>query len=199
MLAEYARFPLFTTVGIDSSFYGPPHPTSLANWARVLPAGFRCVSKVWDRITVHTFAGKREPTELAGQRNPDFLNPNLFLTDVLEPYRRNFGDHTGPFVFEFQTIAGWGPRAAGRIHRAARRLLFAAARGNRATPSSCGTRSSSPRPTSRCSGSTTWPTCSARGPGCRRWARSSTWKGRSRRTSWCRGRCSARAGSMRTR
>jgi len=112
MLAEYARFPLFTTVGIDSSFYGPPHPTSLANWARVLPAGFRCVSKVWDRITVHTFAGKREPTELAGQRNPDFLNPNLFLTDVLEPYRRNFGDHTGPFVFEFQTIAGWGPRAA---------------------------------------------------------------------------------------
>ena len=67
MLAEYARFPLFTTVGIDSSFYGPPNPKSLENWARVLPPGFECVSKVWDRITVHTFAGKREPTELAGQ------------------------------------------------------------------------------------------------------------------------------------
>lgn len=112
MLAEYARFPLFTTVGIDSSFYGPPHPTSLENWARVLPAGFECVSKVWDRITVHTFTGKREPAELAGRRNPDFLNPSLFLSDVLEPYRRHFAGHAGPFVFEFQTIAGWGPRAA---------------------------------------------------------------------------------------
>lgn len=112
MLEEYARFPLFTTVGIDSSFYGPPQPKSLENWSRVLPAGFRCVSKVWDRITVHTFTGKREPAELAGRRNSDFLNPNLFLTDVYEPYRRWFSEHTGPFVFEFQTIAGWGPRAA---------------------------------------------------------------------------------------
>ncbi len=111
MLAEYARFPLFTTVGIDSSFYGPPQPKSLENWARVLPDGFQCVSKVWDRITVRTFSGKREPDELAGRRNPDFLNPTLFLTDVYQPYRLHFDGHTGPFVFEFQTIAGWGPRA----------------------------------------------------------------------------------------
>lgn len=112
MLAEYVRFPLFTTVGIDSSFYGPPQPQTLEAWARVLPGGFQCVSKVWDRITVHTFTGKREPAELAGRRNPDFLNPSLFLSDVWEPYQRHFGGHTGPFVFEFQTIAGWGPRAA---------------------------------------------------------------------------------------
>lgn len=106
MLAEYARFPLFTTVGIDSSFYGPPSPKTLAAWARVLPEGFRCVSKVWDRITVHTFTGRREGEELAGRRNPDFLNPGLFLSEVLEPFREHFGGHTGPFVFEFQTIAG---------------------------------------------------------------------------------------------
>lgn len=112
MLAEYARFPLFTTVGIDSSFYGPPRATTLAGWSKALPADFPCVSKVWDRITVHTFAGKREPREAAGQRNPDFLNPNLFLSDVYEPYRRHFAGHAGPFVFEFQTIAGWGPGAA---------------------------------------------------------------------------------------
>ena len=112
MLAEYARFPLFSTVGIDSSFYRPPSPTTLESWARALPDGFRCVSKVWDRITVHTFAGKREPQSAAGKANPDFLNPNLFLAEVYEPYRRHFGDHMGPFVFEFQTIAGWGTRAA---------------------------------------------------------------------------------------
>src|SRR5512139_1023141 len=80
MLAEYARFPLFGTVGIDSSFYGPPKPKTLESWARVLPDGFPCVSKVWDRLTVHTFSGKREPASHAGRGNPDFLNPNVFLS-----------------------------------------------------------------------------------------------------------------------
>lgn len=108
MLAEYAQFPLFTTVGIDSSFYAPPTPKTLTAWSRALPEGFRCVSKAWDRITVHTFAGKREPQSLAGRQNPDFLNPNLFLSEVYEPFQQYFGEHVGPFVFEFQTIAGRG-------------------------------------------------------------------------------------------
>ncbi|MBS1240609.1 MAG: hypothetical protein H6R40_36 [Gemmatimonadetes bacterium] len=112
MLAEYARFPLFSTVGIDSSFYGPPRPKTLESWGRALPEGFPCVSKVWDRLTVHTFAGKREPRSVAGKANPDFLNPNLFLAEVYQPFREHFGGHVGPFVFEFQTMAGLGPRGA---------------------------------------------------------------------------------------
>lgn len=103
MLAEYARFPLFKTVGIDASFYGPPTPKTLSSWAAVLPPGFRCVSKVWERLTVHTWTGPREEGR-SGQQNPDFLNAELFRTDVWEPYRVHFADHTGPFVFEFQTI-----------------------------------------------------------------------------------------------
>jgi uncharacterized protein YecE (DUF72 family) len=103
MLAEYARWPLFTTVGIDSSFYRPPEEKLLTRWSEVLPAGFRCVSKVWDRITVHTFAKAREKAK-AGQLNPDFLNAELFEEAVLEPYRRAFAGHIGPFVFEFQSI-----------------------------------------------------------------------------------------------
>lgn len=104
MLEEYARFPLFGTVGIDSSFYGPPKPRTLAAWARVLPPGFPCVSKVWERITVHTFSGRRGEGR-AGESNPDFLNADLFMDEVWTPYREWFGDHAGPFVFEFQTIA----------------------------------------------------------------------------------------------
>ena len=103
MLAEYAKFPLFSTVGIDASFYGPPKPSTLDNWARALPNGFRCVSKVWERITVHTWASPREPAR-HGQPNPDFLNPQLFIDEVWSPMQAHFGDHTGPFVFEFQTI-----------------------------------------------------------------------------------------------
>ncbi|MEZ4457071.1 MAG: DUF72 domain-containing protein [Gemmatimonadales bacterium] len=104
MLGEYATFPLFRTVGIDSSFYGPPKPTTLANWAKVLPDGFRCVSKVWDRLTVHTFTGPRDDGR-SGEPNPDFLNAELFRSDVWDLYQTHFGGHTGPFVFEFQTIA----------------------------------------------------------------------------------------------
>ncbi|HXI22161.1 MAG TPA: DUF72 domain-containing protein, partial [Gemmatimonadales bacterium] len=104
MLEEYVRFPLFRTVGIDSSFYGPPTPATLERYARALPPGFRCVSKVWDRITMQRFARARYTTE-GGEPNPDFLNPDRFLAEVVEPYTRSFGDHLGPFVFEFQTIA----------------------------------------------------------------------------------------------
>jgi len=104
MLEEYARFPLFRTVGIDSTFYAPPTPELLQSYARVLPTGFRCVSKVWDRLTVHTFP-KARYRALGGERNPDFLNPELFLDEVLRPCEAHFSGHVGPFVFEFQTIA----------------------------------------------------------------------------------------------
>ena len=61
------------------------------------------MSKVWNQLTVHTFS-KAQDKARAGQRNPDFLNPDLFLEAVYEPYRRYFADHAGPFVFEFQAI-----------------------------------------------------------------------------------------------
>jgi len=104
MLAEYARFPLFRTVGIDSTFYRPASPATLEAYARALPPGFRCASKVWDRITVHTFPTQRYKTE-GGELNPDFLNPDLFRQEMLDPCLTHFGEHTGPFIFEFQTIA----------------------------------------------------------------------------------------------
>lgn len=104
MLEEYARFPLFRTVGIDSAFYGPPTANTLKSYDKALPADFPCVSKVWDRLTVDTFPKARYKA-LGGERNPDFLNPQLFLDEVLRPYQENFAGHVGPFVFEFQTIA----------------------------------------------------------------------------------------------
>ena len=118
MLREYAAFPLFGTVGVDSSYYGPPTEAVLRSYAEQLPAGFPCVSKVWSQITVHTFTKAQDP-DRAGKANPDFLNPDLFLEEIYEPYQRHFSGNTGPFVFEFQTIAkssGMGPsRFADRL------------------------------------------------------------------------------------
>jgi uncharacterized protein YecE (DUF72 family) len=103
MLEEYAAFPLFRTVGIDSSFYAPPTDAVLGSYAENLPAGFPCVSKVWNQLTVHTFSRAQDKAR-AGKVNPDFLSPELFLEAVYEPYQRHFAGHGGPFVFEFQTI-----------------------------------------------------------------------------------------------
>ncbi len=104
MLEEYAAFPLFRTVGIDSTFYGPPTEAVLRSYAEHLPQGFPVVSKVWSQLTVHTFTKAQDPAR-AGKINADFLNPDLFVEEIYQPYQRHFADNAGPFVFEFQTLA----------------------------------------------------------------------------------------------
>jgi uncharacterized protein YecE (DUF72 family) len=104
MLAEYSNWPLFGTVGIDSFFYKPASERVLDSYAAALPAGFPCISKVWDRVTAHTFANPREKSRW-GELNPDWLNAELFNNEVLGPMKERFNDHLGPLVFEFQTIA----------------------------------------------------------------------------------------------
>jgi uncharacterized protein YecE (DUF72 family) len=108
MLEEYAAFPLFATVGIDSTYYGPPTEAVLQSYAEHTPPGFPFVSKVWSQLTVHTFT-KAQDSARAGKVNPDFLNAELFLEEIYQPYQRHFADHAGPFVFEFQTL----PKSSG--------------------------------------------------------------------------------------
>jgi uncharacterized protein YecE (DUF72 family) len=113
MLEEYAAFPLFATVGIDSSYYGPPTEAVLRSYADHLPSGFPCISKVWSQLTIHTFT-KSQDRAKAAKVNPDFLNPDLFVEEIYQPYQRHLAENTGPFVFEFQTIAkssGMGPES----------------------------------------------------------------------------------------
>lgn len=105
-LEEYARYPLFRTVGIDSAFYDPPSVQELQAYARALPPQFPCVSKVWDRITAKRLGQDAPQPGLAGMRNPDFLNAGLFKDAVLGPYDRVFRDHAACFVFEFQAMRG---------------------------------------------------------------------------------------------
>jgi uncharacterized protein YecE (DUF72 family) len=105
-LEEYTRYPLFRTVGIDSAFYDPPSEDELRSYAQVLPSGFPCVSKVWDRITAKRSGQDAPQPGLVGLKNPDFLDAKLFKDSVLAPYSRVFRDHAGCFVFEFQAMRG---------------------------------------------------------------------------------------------
>lgn len=105
-LEEYARYPLFRTVGIDSAYYDPPSEETLGEYARALPPGFPAVSKVWERITAKRFGASPKWGNLSGTKNPDFLNADLFIESVIGPYTRAFRDHAGCFVFEFQAMHG---------------------------------------------------------------------------------------------
>jgi uncharacterized protein YecE (DUF72 family) len=105
-LAEYARHPLLSTVGIDRGFYAPIPEADLLRYARQLPAGFRCCAKAPAAVTAAELAGQCVP-------NPDFLRPERFVEEMVEPFRAAFADHTGPFLLQFP------PAGAGRRDRPA--------------------------------------------------------------------------------
>jgi uncharacterized protein YecE (DUF72 family) len=104
-LAEYGRFPWFRTVGIDSTFYGPPKPNTLQRYADQLPEDFPWVSKVWEEITIPLYPNHARYGAKAGKVNADFLNADKFQEQVLSPYiTAGVERHTGPFVFQFQVM-----------------------------------------------------------------------------------------------
>ena len=105
-LEEYVRYPLFRSIGINSAFYERPSERVLESYARVLPSGFACVIKVWDRITARRFARNPRWGTLAGELNPDFLSAQLFTEAVHRPYTRIFRRQVPYFVFEFQAMRG---------------------------------------------------------------------------------------------
>jgi uncharacterized protein YecE (DUF72 family) len=101
-LGEYATIPWFRTACIDSFFYNPPKPETLAHYATLVPETFRWVSKVWERLTIATYPKYPRYGAQAGQPNPDFLNIDLFKNAVLSAYREPaVALRTGPLVLQF--------------------------------------------------------------------------------------------------
>src|SRR5262249_7288263 len=87
-LTEYATYqyqdaPLFRTVGNDQTFYRPAEDELLNTYAARLPNGFEMCCKVWERITIPQFPNLPDYGPKAGQVNPDFLNVDLFLNEIL--------------------------------------------------------------------------------------------------------------------
>jgi len=107
-LGEYAQYqyqgqPLFSTVGNDSTFYRPPTANQLRRYLNQIPEEFEMCFKVWEEITIPSYAKQARYGAKAGQSNPRFLDAQLFKDLVLAPYREaKFEPHTGPFIFEFQ-------------------------------------------------------------------------------------------------
>jgi len=107
-LGEYCQYqyqgePLFRTVGNDSTYYRPPTTNQLQRYLNQIPEDFETCFKVWEEITIPTYAKQARYGARAGQPNPRFLDAKLFNELVLAPYREaKFEPHAGPFLFEFQ-------------------------------------------------------------------------------------------------
>lgn len=124
-LHAYAQHPLFRTVGIDRSHYGPLTARDLAGYATQLPKGFLAISKVWDEITTFVFPNHPRAGERAGKKNPLFLDPSKTRDEVLSFYTYEFAEFTGPFVFELPPAPS-GAVGDGREHVDAIERLLAA-------------------------------------------------------------------------
>jgi uncharacterized protein YecE (DUF72 family) len=105
-LAEYARHPLFRTVGVDRSYYAPIAADELADYAEQLPEGFPCAMKVWSEITTFVFPRHERYGERAGRPNPSFLDAELFREAVATPVLAAFAAHAGPMVLEIPPPPG---------------------------------------------------------------------------------------------
>src|SRR6267378_3699597 len=88
-LGEYCQYQykdeqLFRTVGNDSTFYRHPTANQLRRYLNQIPEDFEMCFKVWEEITIPSYA-------------------KLFNELVLTPYREaHFEPQAGPFLFEFQ-------------------------------------------------------------------------------------------------
>lgn len=97
-LTEYAE--TFPSVCVDASFYRFPDSRFLAGIHEQVPEGFRFSHKVTDTVTTRHFPNFPRHGSHAGQRNPVFLDPGIFLNSFLKPLRP-YQDQTGLLIFEF--------------------------------------------------------------------------------------------------
>jgi uncharacterized protein YecE (DUF72 family) len=111
-LAIYAQHPLFRTVGLDRTYYGPMTSEQLVAMRTGLPEDFRVLAKAHSECTTVRFADRSWHRNRAGQRNELFLEPEYATKVVVEPFIEGLGPHGGVLLFQFpaQRVPG-GPKS----------------------------------------------------------------------------------------
>lgn len=130
-LALYASSGRFETVEADFTFYRPQTAAEWRRYGSALPAGFPVVSKVWEEITCERFPRIERHGPRGGEDNPNFLNVEAFRREVLGPAEEGFGEHLGPFVFEFGREARPSAGKKARFRERLDRFLSALPVGHR--------------------------------------------------------------------
>lgn len=97
-LEEYAQ--IFRTVCVDAGYYQFPSPDYVGKLCAQVPDGFRFCFKVTDEITARTFPNLPRYGNKAGQRNPHFLDAELFRAAFLASCEKH-REKMGVLIFEF--------------------------------------------------------------------------------------------------
>jgi uncharacterized protein YecE (DUF72 family) len=97
-LIEYAE--VFKTVCVDAAYYQFPKASSLSDLASQVPPDFQFAFKVTDQITLKRFTDLPRFGLRVGQANPDFLNPDRFVSEFVGPCE-SIRSQVGLLIFEF--------------------------------------------------------------------------------------------------
>lgn len=106
-LAAYSRHPLLRAVGIDRTFYAPIAASAFAEYAAMVPPGFRFLVKAHSACTSpwESVAGRR-PTA----RNERFLDAGYAIDEVVTPFREGLAGRGGVLVFQFPPLGAESTR-----------------------------------------------------------------------------------------
>ena len=94
-LAAYARHPLFRTVCIDRTYYGPITAEDFARYRSAVPEDFRFVVKAHELVT-----SARLKDDFASP-NPSFLEPGYAVDEVIGPCLEGLGDRAAVMLLQF--------------------------------------------------------------------------------------------------
>lgn len=100
-LEAYARHPVFRSVGVDRSFYGPVPVATYAKWRTQVPEDFRFLVKAQDVLTMARFPKVAKYGDRGGRRNPQFLDAAYAAEEVVGPAVEGLGDRLGTLLFQF--------------------------------------------------------------------------------------------------
>ena len=133
-LAEYARHPLLTTVGIDRGYYGPIPKGGSRALRRAASAGLSVLrqgARSGDRRS--SVGGSRAERRLPATRG-------RFIEEMVEPFLEVFREHTGPFVVQLPPAPRRETTSTARSSPRSSTASSARCLGRPATPSSCAIR-----------------------------------------------------------
>ena len=94
-LTAYARHPLFRTVCIDRTYYGPITADVFARYKSAVPEDFRFVVKAHELVT-----SVRLKDDLASP-NPSFLEPGYAVDEVIGPCLEGLGRRAAVLLLQF--------------------------------------------------------------------------------------------------
>ena len=111
-LTAYSRHPLFSTVGVDRSFYAPLSSRQYAAYAEQVPENFRFVVKAPSALTSQWLPGDGG---FRGSGNALFLDAPYAIEQFVEPAREGLGSRAGPLLFQFPPLGRTLTRAPERF------------------------------------------------------------------------------------